>query len=119
MKGDRRIMPKKSDAKVRLKPAITVEGREKQMVAYAMDLAESKLKDGTASSQLIAHFLKLGSATAELERQKLENENLLLKAKIESLQAMKSTEEAYKQAMEAMMLYRGESNEELPRNDAD
>lgn len=112
-------MSTKTDKKVRLKPAITVEGREKQMTALAMDLAEQKLRDGTASSQLIAHFLKIGSTNAELEKQKLENENKLLQAKIESLESMKSTEEAYKKAMEAMMLYRGESNEKLPGNDAD
>lgn len=95
--------------KTKQKPAITVESREKQLIALAVDLAEKQLREGTASSQVITHYLKLGTSLANLEKEKLENENRLLKAKAENLQAQKTSEEVYKAALEAMMLYSGKS----------
>ena len=56
------------------------------MIALAVDLAEKQLMEGTASSQVITHFLKLGSSKAELEREKLAMENELIRAKTESIQ---------------------------------
>lgn len=100
------------DAKaIKQKPAITVEAREKQLVARAMDLAEKQLIEGTATSQVITHFLKLGTTLADLEKQKLENENLLLRTKADNLQAMKTSEETYKKALEAMMIYSGHGDQ--------
>lgn len=63
---------------------LTPESRENQMVYLAVDLAEQQLRDGTASSQVITHFLKLGSTKEKLEKEKLEEENKLLKAKTEN-----------------------------------
>ena len=68
------------------RPALTPEARENQMIALAVDLAEKQLMEGTASSQVITHFLKLGSSKAELEREKLAMENELIRAKTESIQ---------------------------------
>ena len=45
----------------KMRPALTPEARENQMIALAVDLAEQQLRDGTASSQVITHYLKLGS----------------------------------------------------------
>ena len=95
------------ETQYRKRPAVTPESKEKQMVALAVDLAETQLREGTASSQVITHFLKLGTTLANLEREKLENENLLLKAKIENLQSSKSSDEMYKKALDAMMIYSG------------
>lgn len=89
-------------------PAMTPGARENQMIAQAMDLAEQQLRDGTASSQIIAHFLKLGSQRERLERERLEEENKLLRAKTEALQSAKNMEEAYTKAIAAMQIYRGE-----------
>lgn len=85
----------------------TDEHREKQMVSMAMDLAARQLEDGTASSQVITHFLKAGSERERLERQRLETENEVLKAKVEAMQSARKVEELYAEALEAMRLYAG------------
>ena len=96
------------------RPAFTPEGREGQMIALAVDLAEKQLMEGTASSQVITHYLKLGSTKANLEREKLASENELTKAKIEAIQSQKRIEELYADAIKAMKEYSGNggSNED-------
>lgn len=91
----------------KLRPALTPEARENQLVYLATNLAEQQLLDGTASSQVITHFLKLGSEKERLERERLEHENELLKAKTEALQSAKRVEELYAQALSAMKSYSG------------
>lgn len=88
-------------------PAKSVEGREQQMVALAMDLAEKKLRDGTASNQLICHFLKYGSPQHELERESIKADVALKKAKVESIHAQRATEEMFAEAIEALKGYQG------------
>ena len=89
------------------RPALTPESRELQLIALAVDLAEQQLRDGTASSQVISHFLKLGSSRAELEKEKLASENQLMRAKAEALQAQQKQDEMFKAAIEAMRRYQG------------
>ena len=86
-------------------PAITPEGREDQMIAYAIDLAEQQLRNGTASSQVITHYLKLGSMKERQERQKLEEEIKLLKAKTEAIKSEQERNELYSQVIEAIRTY--------------
>lgn len=109
-------MPRTSDAgKVRPRrraPALTPEDREDQLISIATDLAEKKLIDGTASNSIINYFLKMGSTRERLEKEKLRKENELLRAKTESLQSMKNIEELYKNALEAMRIYKGETDDE-------
>lgn len=93
------------------RPALTPEAREKQMVAYAVDLAEKQLLEGTASSQVITHYLKIGSMREKLERERLEEENKLLRAKTEALQSQKRVEELYVNALNAMRRYSGQDSE--------
>lgn len=100
--------PTKFDRKIR--PALTPEARENQLIALAIDRAEQQLLDGTASSQVITHYLKLGSTKERLEREKLERENELLRAKAESIQSAQRIEELYKNALDAMRNYRGEGD---------
>ena len=88
-------------------PALTPESRELQLIALATDLAEQQLRDGTASSQVISHFLKLGSTRAELEKEKLAMENQHLRAKTEAIQAQQREEEMFERAIEAMRKYQG------------
>jgi hypothetical protein len=87
---------------------MTPDARENQMINLAVDLAERQLEEGTASSQVITHFLKLGSSKERLEREKLEEENKLLRAKTESLQSQKRVEELYAEALSAMRRYNGQ-----------
>lgn len=91
----------------KIRPALTPEARENQLVSLAVDLAEQQLLDGTASSQVITHFLKLGTEKERLEREKLRKENNLLGAKTESLQAAQRVEELYMNALSAMKNYSG------------
>lgn len=97
----------------KMRPALTPEARENQMIALAVDLAEQQLRDGTASAQVITHYLKLGATTARLERTKLENENKLLEAKTKALESMERTEELYTNAINAMRDYSGHGGEAL------
>ena len=94
-------------------PALTPEGRENQLISLAIDLAEKQLSEGTASSQVITHYLKLGSTKERLEKEKLEKENELLKARTESLQSAKRVEELYKEALNAMKRYSGKSGDDI------
>lgn len=94
--------------KSRRKPATTPEGRENEMVSAAIDLAETQIRNGTASSQVITHFLKLGSTRERLEQQRLEHENELTRVKIESLESQKRVEELYMEALNAMRSYAGD-----------
>lgn len=92
------------------RPALSPEARENQLIALAHDLAEQQLRDGTASSQVIAHFLKLGNTKAELEKEKLKQENELLKAKKENLESFKRIEDLYSNAISAMRRYSGQGD---------
>lgn len=93
------------------RPAKTPEGRENQMIALAMDVAEKQMRDGTASAQVITHFLKLGSTKETLEKEMLAKRTALLSAKTESLESARRVEELYENALEAMRIYSGESYE--------
>ena len=96
-----------SERSKKIRPALTPEGRENQMISLAVDLAEKQLIEGTASSQVITHYLKLGSTKERLEKEKLEEENKLLKARTKALQSADRVEELYKDAIEAMKKYSG------------
>lgn len=89
-------------------PALTPEAREQQLISLAVNLAEKQLREGTASSQVITHYIKLGSMKERREREKLEEEIKLLRARTEELQAAKQIEELYKNAIQAFGIYNGE-----------
>ena len=86
---------------------ISSEARENELIDMAIDLAEQQIRDGTASSQVITHFLRLGSQREKLEREKLKEENKLLKAKTEAYESTKRIEELYSDAISAMRRYGG------------
>ena len=94
------------------RPAISPEARENQLISLAVDLAEQQLRDGTASSQVITHYLKLGTTRERLEKEKLEEENKLLKAKTENLQSQKRVDDLYTKAINAMRKYAGQGDED-------
>lgn len=90
------------------RPATTEEGRERQLVSLAVDLAESQMRDGSASAQVVTHYLKLGSTRERLEQERLRKENELLSAKVESMASAKRVEELYEEALNAMRTYAGQ-----------
>ena len=98
------------------RPAITPEARENQMIALAVDLAEKQLQEGTASSQVITHYLKLGSTKERIEKEILEKQKELITAKTEALQSAKRVEALYMDALNAMRRYSGNGG---PEDDQD
>lgn len=99
---------KSSNTRRKSRPAIDPEVRENQMIALAVDLAEQQLIEGTASSQVITHFLKLGTTKAELEKEKLRRENEVLSAKAKAYQSGEEMKELYENAIKAMRDYAGQ-----------
>ena len=91
----------------KIRPALTPEARENQLIYLATDLAEQQLKDGTASSQVITHYLKLGTTKERIEKEILEKQKELITAKTEALQSQKRVEELYADAIAAMRRYSG------------
>lgn len=91
----------------RLPPAHNPENRENQLVSLAVDLAERQLIDGSASSAVLVHYLKLGSTRDKLEREKIKKENRLLDIKAETLESQSRIEELYEDVLEAMKVYSG------------
>lgn len=109
-------MPMKKKAKTQedfseRRPALSPEARDNRLVSLAVDLAEKQLRDGTASSQVITHYLKLGSAKERLEQQILEKQKELIEAKTQNLQSAKRIEELYANALNAMRNYSGQQAE--------
>ena len=89
------------------RPALSPEARENQMISLAVDLAERQLIEGTASSQVITHFLKLATTKAQLEKEKLVQENKMLEAKTKAIQSAENVEKLYSDAISAMKRYSG------------
>lgn len=103
-----RVQGKKSTGSGReMKPAISPEVRENQLISLAVDLAEKQLREGTASSQVITHYLKLGSTKEKIEKEILEKQKELLEAKTQSIQSTARVEELYTEALNAMRRYSG------------
>jgi hypothetical protein len=98
--------------KPRRPPSKTPEGRENELIAKAVDLAQEQIETGRASAQVITHFLKLGTTREKLEQERLKGENELLKAKVEALASATQTEELYREALKAMRRYQGHGDED-------
>jgi len=94
--------------KRRPRPAVTLEARENQMIALAVDLAEKQLREGTASAQVVTHFLRLGTSRERLEQEKLAKENELLRSRTEQIASGARVEELYKAALNSMRSYAGQ-----------
>lgn len=95
----------------RMRPALTPEARENQLIALAVDLAEEQLRNGTASAQVITHYLKLGSSREKLEKENIALDNELKKVKTEAIDSAKDLKEMYEQAMASFRRYSGQEDE--------
>lgn len=94
-----------------MKPALTPEARENQLISLAVNLAEQQLREGTASSQVITHYLKLGSTKEKIEKEILEKQKDLIDAKTKAIQSGQRVEEIYAKALNAMRRYTGQEEE--------
>lgn len=101
----------------KMSPARTPESRENQMIALAVELAEKQLMEGTASSQVITHFLKLGSTKEKIEKEILIKQKDLIAAKTEQIQSQKRIEELYADALNAMRRYSGNESDQDEEDD--
>lgn len=101
-----------SNTRKAIRPALTPENREQQLISLTMDLVEQRILDGTASSQETTHFLKLGSSKARLETKLLEAQSELATAKAENIKYAQRKDEEFAAAIKAMMKYQGKSDSE-------
>lgn len=108
MKKAKTVASSESSRKIR--PALSPEARENQMISLAVDLAERQLVEGTASSQVITHYLKLGSTKERIEKEILEKQKELIEAKTQTLQSAQRVEELYSNALNAMKKYSGQDD---------
>lgn len=101
-----------SESSRKMRPALTPEAREQQLISLAVDLVEKRLIEGTASSQETTHFLKLATTKAKLEKEILEKQKDLIVAKTETMKSQKRTEEMFEEAIKAFKNYSGHGGEE-------
>lgn len=92
-------------------PASNPEERENQMISLAVNLAEQQLREGTASSQVIVHYLKLASTRNKLEEEKIKYETAMLQAKKDALNKSGQLQELMANALEAFRSYSGNTEE--------
>lgn len=102
---------KSGNKKPRRPPATTPQARENQLSALAYDLAETQIRNGTASSQVITHFLKAGSRFEQLQKEKIILEQALLKARVENIASSSRLESLTDDALKAFRLYSGQDDE--------
>lgn len=108
--GRKKIVEETNQELTPIHRPIDRQARENQMIALAENQAEKQLRDGTASSQVICHYLKLGSMQQQLEIEKLRNENALLKKKVEAIDSQMETDKKYVDAIAAMKKYSGNTD---------
>ncbi len=102
-----------------IEPPMTLEDQEDQLISLAVDLAMSRLRDGTASNQLISEIIKMGTVKEKLTREKLKRENEMLKAKTDAIEAARSSSEKYLAAIRAFGIYSGRPGLETEFDDYD
>lgn len=95
-----------------MRPALTPEAREGQLISLAVDLAEKQLREGTASSQVITHYLKLGSTKERIEKEIMEKQKELIEAKTQNLKSVERMEELYVEALEVFRGYSGQDDDD-------
>lgn len=115
----KKVVKNESNKELKRRPGTTPEARENQLISLAVDLAEKQLMEGTASSQVITHYLKLGSTKERIEKEILQEQKKLVQAKTENLQSAKRIEELYTKAINAMKTYSGQNNDEEYDEDDD
>ena len=109
-----KVVSSSSEPSRMMRPALSPEARENQLVSLAVDLAEQQLRDGTASSQVITHYLKIGSTKEKVEKEILEKQKELMVAKTQAIKSQQRSEELFSEAIRAFGVYsgRGDSHDD-------
>lgn len=103
-----KVKTSSTSSQKKMRPALSPEARENQLISLAIDLVEQRLLDGTASSQETTHFLKLATSKAKLENKLLEAQTEMAIAKKEALRSQKRSEELFSEAIKAFRSYSGQ-----------
>ena len=90
-------------------PSKTPEGREQELIGLAVEQAEAQLREKSAPTQVVIHYLKLATEREQRERAKLENETVLLQAKVDMIKSAEKSESMYREAIDAMRNYSGKN----------
>lgn len=101
-----------STSRTKRPPAITLEDREGELINLALEAAEDRIRSGKASDSLLIQFIRHSSTKAQLEKEKLEADVELAKAKAEAIRQEERIEELYMSAIDAMKRYSGQSEED-------
>ena len=106
------------ESRPRRRPPLTQEAEENQLINLAQNLARQQLEDGTASSQVITHYLKLGAEKEkrQIEKEILEKQRDLVVAKTEDLKSRKQSEEFYERVIAALKTYNGQGDDDDYQN---
>lgn len=102
----------KRSEKLSVKNFKSTEARENFLIGLAYELAERKLRDGTASSQIITTLLQMHSEKAKLENQKLKSDLDVANAKIANMRSQEASEEIAEKALAAFRRYSGQMEED-------
>ena len=86
-------------------PPITAKDYESKLILLAMRQTEHQLKNMTATSQIVSHYLALASKQEEVKLKKLQLESELLEARIKSEQANQNVEEMFEEVLSALKSY--------------
>lgn len=109
----RKASEKSSKTNHNLSPALTDDAEELQMISLARQLSMERMKSGTASAQEIVYWLKMGSSEKRIEKEILEEQKKLVKAKTKAINDAEVTAKAYQDAVAALKTYQGiEDSEE-------
>lgn len=114
-----KVTPKIGKTIPNLRPGLTPEADENQMIALAMDLVKQRLLDGTASSQETTHFLKLATTKARLENELLEAQTEMAIAKKELMKSQQRSEEMFREAIAAFKSYSPSQSDPIEDEDDD
>lgn len=106
-----KVKPLTNEPPKKMRPALTPEARENQLIALAIDCVEERLLNRTASSQETVHFLKLATSKYKEELEKLKHENELIKAKTKAIEDAADMKELYAEAIKAMRMYSGQGSQ--------
>ena len=86
-------------------PDVSDNQREKRLCDLALTAVEQRIKDGTASSAELVHFLKLGSERYKYEQEELKWKTELLRAKTQAIAEAEKSSLDYAKVIEALTHY--------------
>lgn len=90
-------------------PAMSVEANDNEMISLANKCAREQLRNGTASSQIICHYLKQGSERERLAVEQARADLELTRAKTKAIESSERIESMFAKALSAFSDYRGDS----------